>query len=272
MKSEPYIIVTGAGGAIGSAITRALAHEGHNVIMACRNIAKDTPTCHKINSECRGNVTIMQLDLTSYDSIRRFAHDVTEQYTITALINNAGVMNKHYATTHEGQEMTIGVNYIGTYLLTQLLTPAITRQGHIIFTTSLTRHIGKIGHDFFDLTPHNYTRFKAYSRSKLAITLLTAHLAEQLQEREIYVNATDPGIVDTGMIHMDAWFDPLADRFFRPFISSPEQGAIGALTALKSNTTGHIFAKEKHKPIPQKLSNHPMMQWLIEKTNNLTAL
>lgn len=272
MKSESYIIVTGAGGAIGRAITRALAHEGHNVIMACRNIAKDTPTCQHINNECRGNVIIMELDLASYDSIRRFAHNVIEQYTITALINNAGVMNKHYATTHEGQEMTIGVNYIGAYLLTQLLAPAITRQGHIIFTTSLTRYIGKVDQDFFNLTPHNYSRFKAYSRSKLAITLLTAHLAEQLQEREIYVNASDPGIVDTDMIHMDAWFDPLADRFFRPLISTPEQGASSTLAALKSNTTGEIFSKEQHQPIPLKLRKHAMMQWLIDETNNLTAL
>lgn len=272
MKPALHIIVTGAGGSIGRAITRALAHNGRNVIMACRNIAKDAPLCQEIDKECKGKVTIMQLDLASLDSIKAFVGKIREKgYVIEALINNAGVMNKEYRTTQEGYEMTIGVNFIGTYLLTELLIPSIINGGSITFTTSLTRYIGTVDKHFFDLTANNYGRFKAYSRSKLATTLYTAHLTQKLTNRRIYVNAADPGVVDTGMIHMDAWFDSIADKLFRPIISTPEQGALSALTAYHTQCSGEIFDKTRHRAIPQRLRKHRYTQWLIEETERRVA-
>lgn len=272
MQHDTHIIVTGAGGSIGTAITRTLAHEGHNVIMACRNIAKDTPLCQEINNDYPGRVSIMQLDLASLDSVKTFANKIRQEgYAIRALVNNAGVMNKNYHTTPEGHEMTIGVNFIGTYLLTQLLLPSIIDGGNITFTTSLTRYIGKVNERFFDLTAENYTRFKAYSRSKLATTLYTAHLAQELSARNIHVNAADPGVVDTGMIHMDAWFDPIADRLFRPLISTPQQGATSALTATLSQHTGQIYEKTRHHTIPKRLQQHRYTRWLIGEVERLTA-
>ena len=267
-----YSIVTGAGGSIGAAITRALANEGRNVIMACRNLDKDTPLCNKINAECKGDVRIMQLDLASFDSVVKFAQAIrNEGIEVDALINNAGIMLKHYNATQHGTEMTIGVNFVATYLLTQLLIPTIIKGGHITFTTSLTRYIGKIDRDFFQLNSDNYGRFKAYSRSKLAVTLLTAHLAEKLAPLDIHVNAGDPGVVNSGMIHMDAWFDPIADLLFRPLISTPAQGATSALWASKGVVTGKIFEKSRHHDIPQKWSKHPLRQWLIEEADRHIA-
>lgn len=270
--SESYTIVTGAGGSIGQAITRTLAHKGCNVIMACRNIAKDSPLCDRLNNECNGKVRIMQLDLSSLDSVARFAQDIhREDIKIDTLINNAGVMLKHYQATQQGVEMTVGVNFVGTYLLTRLLVPTIRQGGHITFTTSLTRYIGKVDHDFFNLNTENYGRFKAYSRSKLATTLLTAHLAQELAPQGIHVNACDPGVVDTGMIHMDAWFDPLADRLFRPIISTPTQGANSSIQASASTISGHIFEQKRHYAIASKWRNHPHWQWLLNETNRIVA-
>ncbi|MBP3672006.1 MAG: SDR family NAD(P)-dependent oxidoreductase [Bacteroidaceae bacterium] len=268
--STQYTIVTGAGGSIGKAITQALVERGEHVIMACRNLDKDRPLCQEINSRYPGSVVIMELNLASFDSIATFASAIQEQYPIKALINNAGVMNKHYSTTKQGYEMTIGVNFLGTYLLTRLLTPML-KNGHITFTTSLTRYIGKVDKNFFDLTANNYGRFKAYSRSKLATTLLAHYLSQQLAPMGIHVNAADPGIVDTGMIHMDAWFDPIADALFRPCISTPQQGAISALSANMSNLSGEIFEKQRHHTIPKRLHTHPHTQWLLEQAELITA-
>ena len=55
------------------------------------------------------------------------------------------------------------------------------------------------------------------------------------------VNCADPGIVDSSMIHMDRWFDPIADVVFRPLIRTPRNGAVPALRALFSGETGRIF-------------------------------
>ncbi len=266
------IIVTGAGGSIGAAITRTLVSKGHHVIMACRNVEKDTPLRDEINASCDGRATIFQLDLSSLDSVAAFVHRIAEGgYKIDALINNAGVMRKHYGTTAEGYEMTIGTNFVGTYLLTRLLLPYMADYGNIVFTTSLTRYIGKVDKNFYDITAENYGRFRSYSRSKLATTLFAAHLACELRDRGICVNAADPGVVDSGMIHMDAWFDPIADRIFRPLISTPQQGALSALTAADTVVTGEIFEKQRHHPIPKRLRSHPCLTWLIEETDRRLA-
>ena len=260
-------IVTGAGGSIGSSITRALAAQGKWVIMACRNVGKDTPLRDALNAECPGRVSIMQLDLASLDSVAAFVRRIKEDgIVVDALINNAGIMCKHFGTTQDGYETTIGVNFVGTYLLTRLLLPYIKDGGNIVFTTSVTRYIGTVDKNFYNLTSENYGRFKSYSRSKLATTLLTAYLADSLSSRGICVNAADPGVVDSGMIHMDAWFDPLADRFFRPVISTPDEGAQGALAAAETQETGAIFQKKKCHPIPARLRQHRYASWLFEET------
>ena len=270
--SQAYTIVTGAGGSIGQSITRALANMGRNVIMACRNLEKDTPLCNKINEECRGEVMIAQLDLASFDSIKKFVQYIRESnFEIEALINNAGVMNKTYKTTREGHEMTIGVNFLGTYLLTELLKPLIPAGGHITFTTSLTRFIGKIDHGFFSLNDSNYTRFKAYSNSKYATTIYASNLAHELESQGIYVNAADPGIVNTGMIHMDSWVDPIADILFRPIISSPDKGATSALNANASQVRNMIFMGKRNQSIPKRFAQHPMAAWLKEETHKIVA-
>lgn len=271
--SQGCYIVTGAGGSIGYAIAEELARQGKWVVMACRNLQKDTPLRDRLNTLYNGRVSIMQLNLASLDSIAAFARRIHDDgIPVKALINNAGVMCKHFSLTSDGYETTIGVNFVGTYLLTRLLLPAMTQESNIVFTTSMTRHIGSVNKDFFDTAAAHYARFKYYSRSKLAVTLLTAYMANRLSERGIHVNATDPGVVNSNMIHMDAWFDPLADRLFRPFISTPAQGAIGAVAAATTtDVTQAIYKRSKHTPIPRNIRQHPYLTWLIDETNRRLA-
>lgn len=270
--NKEYYIITGANGSIGQALTEAIAAQSHAVIMACRNLTKAQPVQQRI-IEKTGNpdITLLPLDLASFASIIRFSEHLSqESVTIQALLNNAGVMNQHFSQTTDGFESTIGVNYIGTVLLTRLLLPLMHPGSRIVTTTSLTRFIGKIDETFFSDTPHSYKRFDAYSKSKLALTLYTARLAQELRPRGIWVNASDPGIVDTDMITMHSWVDPLANRFFRPFISSPQEGAAGALFAATKpeayGITGEIFKKQRHTPISPRLIHEPRSLWLYNET------
>lgn len=270
--NKEYYIITGANGSIGQALTEAIASQGLSVIMACRNLTKSQPVQQQL-VEKTGNpdISLLPLDLASFASIIAFAERLSQDsISIQALINNAGVMNQYYSQTAEGFESTIGVNYIGTVLLTRLLLPLMHPGSRIVTTTSLTRYIGKIDDTFFDGSRHNYKRFEAYSKSKLALTLYTARLAQELRPRGIWVNAADPGVVDTDMITMHSWVDPLANRFFRPFISSPKEGAAGAVFAATSpeayGITGEIFKKQKHTPIPPRLIHMAKALWLYDET------
>ncbi len=275
--NKEYYIVTGANGSIGQAITEALASQGLPIIMACRNIAKSQPVQQRIIDQTgQPDILLLPLDLASLKSITQFSERLAqENFSIKALINNAGVMCKNFGQTADGFEMTVGVNYIGTVFLTQLLLPLMQPGSRIVMTTSLTRYIGKIDTSFFVDTPTSYKRFKAYSRSKLALTLYTARLAQELRPRGIVVNAADPGVVDTDMITMHSWIDPLANLFFRPFISSPHEGATSAICAAtlpdSGEVSGEIFRKERHSPIPGSLKDSQQASWLWDETKKIVA-
>ncbi len=272
--NKEYYIVTGANGSIGQAITEAIAREGLPVIMACRNITKSEPIRHRIESKTGNNdVRLVRLDLASFDSISSFAQLLTQEgIVVKALVNNAGIMCKEFGKTADGFEQSIGINYLGTIALTRKLIPLMQSGSRIVTTTSLTRYIGKIDKTFFTDTPKSYARFKAYSKSKLALTIYTARLAKELYPLGITINAADPGIVDSDMITMHSrWIDPLANAFFRPFISSPQSGAIGAIYATLSDEvqeiTGEIFSKKRHTPIPAKLLKSEQVQELLKQTD-----
>ena len=103
--------------------------------------------------------------------------------------------------------------------------------------------------------------------------MYTAHLSTKIRDKEISVNAADPGIVDSDMITMHSWVDPLANLFFRPFISSPRKGAIGAIYAASApdtdNITGEIFTKHRHTPIPAKWRKSRQALWLQNETEKI---
>lgn len=245
-------IVTGANGGIGRAIVRALASRNCRVIMACRNPEKALKAREEIVQET-GNTSleIRSLDLSSLTSVKHFAEALVEEKAdIQVLFNNAGIMCRDFGRTEDGIETMTQVNYLAPWLLTRLLLPLMGRSGvsRIVNTSSCTYRLGRIDEHFFQASADAYRLFRIYGRAKLAVLLFTLELADRLKNKPIVSHVSDPGVVNTGMITMHRWFDPLTDIFFRPFIKSPEKGALPALYLAFSpeaeNRNG-LFRKEK---------------------------
>lgn len=232
------VIVTGASGGIGGAIVNNLLGMGYHVIGACRNTDKlpDTP-----------GLTRLRVDLSSFESVRKAASQLAGT-EIFGIINNAGIMPvRETVMTADGLERTFQVNYAATRLFTELLIPQISRGGVIVFTSSVARKCaGKTDHapERAAAASNPLTRFMAYGRTKRMLCDLTKEMAQQLAPEEIRVNAATPGVVDTGLIRL-GWkaIDRLADLIFRPFISTPSQGAMAAMNAFSSPNTGMLFCQ-----------------------------
>lgn len=274
MENNHYIIVTGANGGMGSALTEAFARTGAGVIMACRNMDKSKPVHDDIVKRTGNrNIHLFGLDLSSFPSVCRFADDLKKSgMQCDALINNAGIMSPDYRLTADGFEMDMGVNYLGTLLLTRCLLPLMNKGGKIINTCSCTYRIGSLNKDIFCPSPKNYLRLVKYGTSKLALLLYTMQLARELKPEQIYVNAVDPGIVDTGIITMGSWVDPLADILFRPFISTPREAIERTVTLLSGeNVTGKYWNNSHEIRIPDKIVNHPLREWLWNETNHILS-
>ena len=262
------IIVTGATGGMGSEAVRALAKQGHSVIMACRNLEKGETIRKRILDEIpSADLTLMQVDLTSLKSVVEFTETIKKQnIKLKGLFNNAGAINRHFALTEDGFEQTVAVNYVAPYLLTRRLLPAFTENANLVNMVSLTRFIAKLERDFFEKGEKDFRQLSAYSDSKLALLLFTIALSQRVG---FHVNMADPGVVNTGILRMNRWFDPLADVFFRPFCKSPEKGVMPAVNALNTSYNLHFFNGNKNHEVPEKYLSNPNIEWLWETTEQI---
>ena len=277
MENKGYIIITGANGGMGASLTESLIKLGYRVLMACRNIEKGEEIKERLVSLYGGaDIKLYTLDLASFDSIKYFTERLYEdKIRIAALINNAGVMNRDFLLTADGFEQNLGVNYIGTYLLTRRVIPLLEEKGHIINTGSLTYRIGKVSSKMFIPDKKHYTRFGIYGISKQAVILFTLELAERLKGEKIIVNAVDPGVVDTGIITMHRWFDPIVDWIFRPIIRTPAQGVERTLLLLTGkvdcNQSGIYWGRYRPVMISPKVLNNPYRWRLWNDTEKIVS-
>ncbi|MBE6338745.1 MAG: SDR family NAD(P)-dependent oxidoreductase [Lentimicrobiaceae bacterium] len=273
------IIVTGATGSIGLAAVKSLLSKDLPVIMACRNIKKaDSQRDSLIKQFPHSDIDILELDLNSLTSIRSFVEEIKNQgFKVDKLLNNAGIICRDFTVNDDGFETTLAVNYLGPLYLSKLMIPLMDNDFNIVNTVSVTRGVSKLDENFFDLDKKRFSQLGTYGKAKYALFLSSLTLSEKIKNGS--VNLTDPGVVNSNMISMHRWFDPLADVLFRPFCKSPEKGALPAVNALlyKSTDNGQqstdllqrnvkLFSGNNSKVISQKHYDNPMRKWLWEET------
>ena len=270
-------IVTGADGDMGMEETRAVAKAGYHTIMACYCPAKAEEKCQKLIEETGNpNIEVIGIDLANLQTVRDFALTIKERFgRVDRLMNNAGTLETGQHFTVDGLERTISVNYVGPYLLTRLLLPLMPEGSRIVNMASCVHPMGRLNFPhFFEKGCKGYfMRIWPYSNSKLAITLFTFELAKRIKKLGITVNAVDPGIVNTGIIRMQMFFDPITDLVFRPIIRTPLQGADTAINLLLSEDvegqTGTFNRTRRIVNLGKKYTEHPKMQELWERTEEI---
>ena len=269
------IIVTGATGSIGLAAVKSLLSKDMPVIMACRNIKKaDSQRDSLIKQFPHSEIDILELDLNSLSSIRMFAENIKNQgFKVDKLLNNAGIICRDFTVNDDGFETTLAVNYLGPLYLSKLMIPLMDDGFNIVNTVSVTRGVSTLDEHFFDLDKKRFSQLGTYGKAKYALFLSSLTLSEKIKNGS--VNLTDPGVVDSNMISMHRWFDPLADVLFRPFCKSPEKGAIPAVNALLQPIANSqqptarnvkLFSGNRSKVISQKHYDNPLRGWLWEES------
>jgi len=242
------VLVTGASGGIGREICRALGRLQLPVIMACRSERKFADTFGEILKEIPDfKGSFLEVDLNSSVSVTEAVNRL-KGVRLAGIINNAGTMERHFSLSPDGPETTMNVNYHNTRLLNQLLLPQVAEGGAIVFTTSLTRRRWRAPHLPATVNEKSFGQLTTYSLSKAWITRFAAEFVAEGKKAGVRVNCADPGVVDSSMIRMDRWFDPLADILFRPLIRTPRNGAVPAVRALFSSETGRIFTLRSSIP------------------------
>ena len=121
------IIITGANSGIGRATARALGRAGEVVVMACRDLARgEAARAALVAENPDARLHVLRCDLADLASVRAFAAEVSRRFPrVRALVHNAGVYPPERTLSRDGFELMLAVGFLGPFLLTHLLQPAL---------------------------------------------------------------------------------------------------------------------------------------------------
>jgi len=200
---DKYVIITGATSGIGKETAWAMGNMGAHISFTGRHREKDLKVLEELRHET-GNQEIHYhfCDLASFESITAFTNNFCKSVkNLDILINNAGTWNSEKASTPEGIESHLAVNYLAPFLMTSQLLPLLKNSpsSRIINLTSGIHFRGRLDLDDLEFDKRKWRSIDAYTQSKLCNILFTKSLARKLADTNISINCLVPGWVNTGL-------------------------------------------------------------------------
>ncbi len=186
-KPRGHVVLTGAVGGLGTAMTQRLLTEGYDIIACDRQTETVNDWLQKLPADQRDHVQFYPLDVAKEDIVTAFADKLLGQgLNIAYLINNAGIHGAGGPANTESRiwERTLRVNLHGTYYLTRAFSQAMKDRGfgRIVNSASLSAY-----HPVGEQAP--------YAAAKAAITGYTRSAALDLARYGVTVNAIAPGLI-----------------------------------------------------------------------------
>jgi NAD(P)-dependent dehydrogenase (short-subunit alcohol dehydrogenase family) len=192
LLANKVVIVTGAGGGIGSVIAETCVLHGARVVIADVNKAAADKVATKIlqNDETRKDYLMpIELDVVEEKSIESVVKAVVDKWnTVDILVNNAAIFTlcKVEDASAEAWTNILNVNVRGCALMAKAVVPFLKKQrsGSIIQMASMSGWIAQ-------------PNFVPYSTTKGAVLQMTRNLALDLGPFNIRCNSICPGTIRT---------------------------------------------------------------------------
>lgn len=274
------VIVTGGTSGLGSETARNLASRGGRIYLAARGEKRGNEAVEAIRkSTGNANVQFIHLDLGSLKSIRQFSTNFhTVERKLDILINNAGLASD-YSKTEDGFEMTMGVNHLGHFLLTNLLLDLLkaSAPSRIIVVSSIVHRIGSISRNNFNSEIFFPGVLKSYSNSKLANVLFALELSKRLHGTGVTVNSMDPGFTVSSLgqnlpDNLRIIFAALQQLFAHSVEHGSQTHVMLAVDPSVNYITGKYFVDCVQENPSLAARNVIMAQWLWNESARLTKL
>jgi NAD(P)-dependent dehydrogenase (short-subunit alcohol dehydrogenase family) len=191
------ILITGSTDGIGLETAKALAAEGHTVLLHGRSQAK-MESAKQALAGFTGKIETYLADLSDMAQVEALARDVSDRHDrLDVLINNAGIFRTPQSRTASGLDIRFAVNTIAPYLLTQRLLPLIPETGRVVNLSSAAQApvdlAALAGQGQLDA-------MEAYAQSKLALTIWTTAMAAQHPEGPVIVSVNPGSYLATKMV------------------------------------------------------------------------
>ncbi|WP_425147817.1 SDR family oxidoreductase [Deinococcus sp.] len=188
------VLITGGSRGIGAATARLAARQGYAVAV---NYRQDAAAAQHVVQEIElagGEALAVQADISLEDDVVRLFAEVEQAFhSVTALVNNAGTLERQSRVDQmDGARLLriFATNVIGSFLcaaeaVRRMSTRYGGQGGSIVNVSSRAAVLGSAG-EYVD-----------YAASKGALDTLTVGLAREVAAEGIRVNGVRPGLIET---------------------------------------------------------------------------
>lgn len=190
--TDKVVIVTGAGGGMGSAITKKFTDLGAKAALLDIDEGFSRKTAEKFHLDAQ-HALCLGMDVSDENDVKNAVAKIKEYYgRIDVLINLAGIAGPSARTedySFADTKKVFEVNVYGTFLMMQNVLPIMQAQksGAIVNFGSVSGMFG-------------YPYEIAYGASKAAIIQMTKNAANENGGNGVRINAISPGWVNTNMM------------------------------------------------------------------------
>lgn len=262
------ILVTGSTDGIGLATAIQLSRLGHEVILHGRNEERIRHATQQLwEREPDAAVEAVIGDFSSLQQVRRVAEAVLANSSrLDVLINNAAVISRERRSSHDGYELTMAVNHLAPFLLTNLLLGILKQSApaRIVNVSSMSHSSGRINFDDLNME-QSYDGYDAYAASKLANILFTYELARRTTRLGVTANSLTPGVVRTKLLHI----------YFSGGVSTEQGAATSVYLAVSpetENVSGAYFSDCKRSKSSELSHNQDLAEELWDASAKMVGL
>lgn len=213
-------LVTGASGALGTAIAHRLARDGATVLLHASSRPEAIESLAETLRAAGGTAECHVFDLRSDEATAAGCAAMLAGGPVQIVVNNAGVHDDAVMPGMRAEQWhkVIDVSLNGFFRVTQpLLLPMMrTRWGRVLNISSVASLTGNRGQ-------------VNYAAAKGALNSATKALSLEVASRGVTVNAIAPGIIASPMA--DAVFDPAVIQQMVPMKRAGTPDEVAALTA-----------------------------------------
>ncbi|MBB4262028.1 MULTISPECIES: SDR family oxidoreductase [unclassified Bradyrhizobium] len=189
-QSGQTVVLTGAAGGMGRAITKALLDSGRRVVL----VDRDAKALQEFAATCGDAVFPIQLDISDAKAVDALPNAIPAHFKpVEILINNAGHdiggRTRFDIGSADDWSNIIQTNLIGLMRVTRAILPGMVQRnaGHVVNISSINA---------VRIVPD----MAAYSTSKAGVHMFTETLRGELAETAIRVTELQPGLTRTNII------------------------------------------------------------------------
>lgn len=240
-------LITGANKGIGFETAKQLLQKGFYVYLGSRHAGRGIQAAEQLKAGGLTNVESILIDVTDEASVQAAREEIGKRTKVLdVLINNAGINGgspPYTASEATSQEFkaAFSTNVTGVASVTKTFLDLI-KKSDAPRIVNVSTSVGSLSLQSDPEWPAcHFAKYAVYAASKAALNMYTIHLAYELRDTNIKVNAVCPGLTKTDFTFFNGGEVDIAASRITKYALIDQNGPTGKFFSEETNpSTGGI--------------------------------